>query len=125
MRLIGNDVICESGQKLTDAERRVLFGLAEGETPTEIKNAIKCDTMSLRNIEIRLMDKLGAKTKTHIVSRGFVLGVLFSRALCLILALVMSNPGIDIASDDENDWTRMGRNGRTSRTVRIRTTRNI
>lgn len=113
MRLIGDDVICESGQNLTDAESRVLFGLAEGETPTDIKNALQCDTMSLRNIEIRLMDKLGAKTKTHIVSRGFVLGVLFSRALCLMLAIGLSCPG-----DNSDDWSRLARSGRTARTVR-------
>jgi len=118
MRLIGNDVICESEQNLTDAECRVLFGLAEGETPTDIKNALQCDTMSLRNIEIRLMDKLGAKTKTHIVSRGFVLGVLFSRALCLMLALAMSHPG-----DGSDDWARLARGSRTPRTIRTRTTR--
>ncbi|HCG9411640.1 TPA: helix-turn-helix transcriptional regulator [Vibrio parahaemolyticus] len=118
MRLIGNDVICESGQNLTDAERRVFLGLAEGETPTEIKNALKCDTMSLRNLEIRLMGKLGAKTKTHIVSRAFVLGLLFSRALCLMLALALSHPG-----DGSDDWTRIARGGRTTRTIRIRTTR--
>lgn len=64
------------------------------------------------------MDKLGAKTKTHIVSRGFVLGVLFSRALCLMLALAMSHPG-----DGSDDWARLARGSRTSRTIRIRTTR--
>lgn len=118
MRLIGDDVICESGQNLTETERRILFGLAEGETPTEIKNALQCDTMSLRNIEIRLMDKLGAKTKTHIVSRGFVLGVLFSRALCLMLAIILSNP--DTGSDDWSRLARSGRSARIYRTVRIR-----
>lgn len=113
MRLIGDDVICEQGQNLTDEESRVLFGLAEGETPTEIKNALQCDTMSLRNIEIRLMGKLGAKTKTHIVSRGFVLGVLFSRALCLLLAIILGSP-----NTGSDDWTRIARSGRTARTSR-------
>ncbi|MEF1335190.1 helix-turn-helix transcriptional regulator [Vibrio rotiferianus] len=112
----GNDVICLPGQNLTKPERRVLLGLADGETPTELKIALDADNMSLRHLELNLMAKLGAKTKTHVVSRGFVLGVLVSRALCLVLAFSM-------ATDFDNNWSRIRVRSRT-RTEYSRTARN-
>lgn len=111
----GNDVICLPGQNLTNKERRVLLGLADGETPTELKVELDADNISLRHLELNLMAKLGAKTKTHIVSRGFVLGVLVSRALCFVLAFSM-------ATDFDNNWSRIRVRTRTrseiTRTVR-------
>jgi len=86
----------------------VLFGLAEGDTPSQIQSALNCDSMSLRNIEVNLMTKLGAKSKSHMISRAFVLGLLFSRTLCLLLAVALSGAG--------DDWVRIARTARTGHT---------
>ena len=84
--LTGNDVVCVPGQNLTDQERRVLFGLADGETPSEIRKAINADSSEILLIESAIRAKLGATSKPHMIARGFVLGVLLPRALCLLLA---------------------------------------
>lgn len=111
-QITGSDVIGLPGQKLTDTELRVLVGLADGETPTQLARAINADPVSLRHIERDVGAKLGAKTKPHIVTRGFVTGVLMTRALCLMLCLTM-------AFDSANDGVQV--RVRTARTLRIRT----
>lgn len=88
--ITGEDVIGISSQQLTASELRVLVGLADGETPTQISHAVHVPTASLRHIEASIQAKLGAKTKPHMISRGFTLGVLIPRALCLILAIFSS-----------------------------------
>ncbi len=113
-QITGNDVIGLPGQNLSPNELRVLVGLADGETPTQIAHAVKTDTVGLRHMERDIQGKLGGKTKTHTITRGFVTGVLITRALCLILAFSM-------AVDDGNDFTRIRTRTRTTRTVRVRT----
>lgn len=85
--IMGEDVIGMPGQNLTTDELRVLVGLADGETPTQISRAVNADKIRLRHIESHIQGKLGARTKTHMIARGFVLGVLMTRALCLMLAV--------------------------------------
>lgn len=88
MEITGEDVIGLSGQQLTTPELRVLVGLADGETPSQISQAVQVPTSSLRHIEASIQAKLGAKTKPHMIARGFTLGVLIPRALCLMLAIL-------------------------------------
>jgi DNA-binding CsgD family transcriptional regulator len=114
MQIIGNDVIGLPGQNLTEKELHALVGIADGLTPTEIATAIDTDTMQLRHIETNLRHKLGAKTKTHTVSRGFVTGVLITRALCFLLAFSM-------ALDMGDDFTRARRaRSQSTRSVQSR-----
>jgi len=112
MKQTGADIILNETHVLTEAEAAVLFGLADGKTPTEIKAALNCDNMLLRNIEINLMVKLGAKSKTHLITRAFSLGMLITRTLCLILALGQ-------VSQTPQNWTRIAR----TRPTQTRTTR--
>lgn len=88
MEITGEDVIGLSGQQLTAPELRVLVGLADGETPSQISQAVQVPASSLRHIEASIQAKLGAKTKPHMIARGFTLGVLIPRALCLMLAIL-------------------------------------
>lgn len=84
----GEDVVGVPGQALTWRELRVLVGLADGETPNTIAAAINADKVAIRYIEASIKAKLGAKTHPHMIARGFTLGVLFPRALCLLLAFL-------------------------------------
>lgn len=113
MKKIGDDIILNDSHILSEEEQQVLFGLADGKTPTEIKQSVNCDNMHLRNIEVNLMMKLGAKSKTHLISRAFSLGLLVTRTLCLILVL-----GQTFGSYN-NQWTRIA----SSRTTQTRIAR--
>lgn len=93
--ILGEDVIGVPGQNLTQQELRVLVGLANGETPSEIGADLKADTVSVRHLEASVKAKLGAKTHPHMIARGFTLGVLVPRALCLMLALLGALESID------------------------------
>lgn len=84
----GEDVIGVPGQNLTRQELQVLVGLANGETPNTIGKELDADTIAMRYIEASIKAKLGAKTHPHMIARGFTLGVLFPRALCMLLAFL-------------------------------------
>lgn len=113
-QITGNDVIGLPGQNLSYPELRALVGMADGETPTQVANATGLDLVALRHIERDIQAKLGGKSKTHTIARGFVTGVLITRALCLCLMMFM-------AIDDAGNFTRTrSRTGRTQ-IVRVRT----
>ncbi|MEQ5770033.1 hypothetical protein NFH98_20895 [Halomonas sp. H33-56] len=86
--IVGEDVIGQGGQNLTAEELTVLVMLADGATPSAIETAVNGDRAAVRQIERNLRAKLGAKTKTHTIARGFVLDVLAPRALCLLLSVL-------------------------------------
>ncbi|MBK3511294.1 hypothetical protein [Pseudomonas sp. MF6747] len=110
--VVGEDVIGFPGQNLTNDELAVLVGLANGESPSQIGAGIKADTVAMRHIESSIKSKLGAKTHPHMIARGFTLGVLCSRALCILLALssVAEHPSDALR-------TRSGRRSRTTPTA--------
>lgn len=114
----GEEVVGLPGQNLTQDELLVLTSLANGDSPNKIGACLKVDTPTLRHIESSIKAKLGAKTHPHMIARGFTLGVLFSRALCLFLAVisVAEHPG-------DTMRTRSGRRSRTvptsTRVVRV------
>lgn len=88
MEILGEDVIGRPGQSLSRAELRVLVGLADGETPGAISDATGIDRNSMRSVEAAIKAKLGAKSNPHMIARGFTLGVLLPRALCILLAFL-------------------------------------
>lgn len=81
-----DDVIAVPGQNLTPLQRDILVAMANGNSQAAILQATQLDAASLRLAELEIRDKLGAKTPGHMVARGFVLGVLLPRALCMVLA---------------------------------------
>lgn len=111
--ITGEDVIGLPGQNLTSKELRVLVGLADGETPTKIAQVVQADRTELRHIEGNIQRKLGAKTKTHMVARGFILGVLMPRALCLLLAFM----AVIGSYDEEMNRVRRPNRGRTNTNI--------
>lgn len=91
--LYGEDVIALPGQNLTETERRVLIGLADGHSPSALAAALNLGASGLRHTEASIRAKLGATTHTHMIARAFVLGVLIPRALCLMLAAINALDG--------------------------------
>lgn len=83
----GAEVIGLPGQNLTPTELRVLVGLADGEKPATIARAAGMDSDALLWVERDIQAKLGAKTKPHMIARGFLLQVLIPQALCLALCI--------------------------------------
>lgn len=103
----GQEVIGIQSQSLTDKELHILVALADGKTDREIEKELGVNvTISSRPI----FAKLGARSKTHMMSRAFLLGVLLPRALSALLCFAMVLP------DDGF------RNGRTRLRVSVRTT---
>lgn len=84
----GEEVVGVPGQNLTRNELYVLVGLADGVPPSVIGEQIQADKLTVRHLEASIKAKLGAKTHPHMIARGFTLGVLLPRALCLLLAVL-------------------------------------
>ena len=87
--ILGNEVIGIQSQSLSEKELQILVALADGKTDSEIENELDTDvTIASRPI----FAKLGARSKTHMMSRAFLLGVLLPRALSALLCLTMVLP---------------------------------
>lgn len=115
MEVTGEDVIGRPGQELTSTELLALVGLADG-VPTAILSEQLCvDQFTVNQIERAIQGKLGAKNRLHMITRGFTLGVLISRALCVLLCL-----GAALEADQDFTRPRSQRRSRSNiETVRI------
>ncbi|MNM21435.1 hypothetical protein D3C81_317950 [compost metagenome] len=115
---IGEDVIGQAGQNLTTRELIVLAGLADGLKPSEVAARVGVERDDLGDIESAIRAKLGAKSKPHMIARGFVLGVLIPRCLSLLLAMTFVAE-LDHSHDLRNRTQRRSReaNG-TARVIR-------
>lgn len=103
------DVMTQPGQNLTALELEVLGDLANGYSPSEISRRTQQPASIVRAAEINARAKLGAKTHPHMIARGFVLGVLLPRALCLLVLFMAAgdnNPAYRVR------LPRAGRSGR-------------
>lgn len=81
-----SDVIGVPGQNLSELEREILVAIANGNPQPAIMKATRTDAATFRMLELQVRAKLGAQTPGHMVSRGFILGVLLPRALCALIA---------------------------------------
>lgn len=89
--IIGNEVVASPGHGLTAKELGILLLHGEGESQTRIMVLSGMSQADLHMTEKSIRAKLGARTPTHMISRAFQLGVLASRALCLVLALASTD----------------------------------
>lgn len=121
MEIQGEDVIGLPGQALNDAELRVLVGLADGQTPNTIGALLGVDSSGFRLLERTIKAKLGAKTHPHMISRGFTLGVLIPRALCLLLSVLCAAEQSD--DSNRNQTRRSSRTAPASRLARSNVSR--
>lgn len=86
--LKSDDVLAQPGQNLTPFELTVLEAMANGNSPTAIAAATGQHPTLVRAAELNARDKLGAHTHPHMIARGFILGVLLPRALCLLVVIL-------------------------------------
>ena len=100
--LKNDDVIGMPGQNLSELEREILVAMANGNPQPAIMEATRTDPATFRMIELQVRKKLGASTPGHMVSRGFVLGVLLPRALCALIATSCA-----MANDQTSNRNRM------------------
>ncbi|MCE4058484.1 hypothetical protein [Pseudomonas sp. Au-Pse12] len=112
--LKNDDVIGAPGQNLSELEQTILVAMANGNTQPAIMEATQTDPATFRMIEMQVRKKLGASTPGHMISRGFVLGVLIPRALCLLLSTLCA---VESADDGNRNQTR--RNSRTAPASRL------
>ena len=110
MDIIGTDIIGRAGQNLTAGELRTLVAIADGLTPSQINTQLNTSTQQIRDTESQIKAKLGAKSKTHMISRGFILGVLMPSALCLFLSIMAA-----LASPDDSIRLRRQTHARSTR----------
>lgn len=103
-----DDVIGHPGQALTPEEIAHLVALANGNAPSAITVMHGTSRAAQQDLESSLRAKLAAFSKTHIIARAFVLGVIAPRALCLLLAALSIN-----ASPGDLMMTRTPRPSRT------------
>ena len=85
----GSEVIGIPGQCLSPRELRYIVSLADGETTGQTAQAVGLRIDELPFVESIVKRKFGAKTRCHMIARGFILGVLKPRALCAYTALVL------------------------------------
>ena len=113
----GDEVIGYPGQNLTEHELFVLVKTAEGFPTPVIAQELQIDEGGIRLVERNILNKLGAKNKAHMITRGFTLGVLVPQALCLMLCVMAA-----LEVDTDFNRPRSQRRSRTltehSRTVR-------
>lgn len=117
MEVTGEEVIGLPGQALSSTELLTLVGLADGVPAPIIAEQLQLDTFAVHQIERDIQQKLGAKNRLHMVTRGFTLGVLVPRALCVLLCLTAA-----LEVDHELFRPRMQRRTRTGYET-VRTTR--
>lgn len=88
MEVTGEDVLGLPGQMLTAEELNTLVGLADGIPTVKLAQQLGLDEYTVGQIERVIQRKLGARNRLHMITRGFTLGVLVPRALCLLLCVV-------------------------------------
>jgi len=88
MEVTGEDVLGLPGQTLTLEELNTLVGLADGIPTVKLAQQLGLDEHTIGQIERAIQRKLGARNRLHMITRGFTLGVLVPRALCLMLCVI-------------------------------------
>ena len=111
---INDEVMGKTGQNLSPLELKVLVDMANGNSLRDIQESTQTDSATLRIVELQIRNKLGAKTPSHMIARGFTLGVLIPRALCLLLSVLCATEHTD---DSNRNQTR--RNSRTTPASRL------
>ncbi|EKH9212940.1 hypothetical protein PAQ92_004730 [Vibrio parahaemolyticus] len=89
------DIIVKPDFQLDEEQLAVLASYANGLDYFDICQALELSPAELKTIELDIRARLDANTTPHMISRAWQLGVLTSRALCLVLVLVTSFHALD------------------------------
>lgn len=90
-----SDVIVNPKFGLDEEQLAVLEGYANGLDEFDIRQVLELTPAELKTIELDVRARLNANTTPHMISRAWQLGVLASRALCLVLVMVTSFHALD------------------------------
>ncbi|ENQ8056895.1 hypothetical protein NAL94_23770 (plasmid) [Vibrio alginolyticus] len=90
-----SDVIVNTEFGLDEEQLAVLEGYANGLDEFDIRQVLELTPAELKTIELDVRARLNANTTPHMISRAWQLGVLASRALCLVLVMVTSFHALD------------------------------
>lgn len=90
-----SDVIVNHKFGLDEEQLAVLEGYANGLDEFDIRQVLELTPAELKTIELDVRARLNANTTPHMISRAWQLGVLASRALCLVLVMVTSFHALD------------------------------
>ncbi|WP_136487849.1 hypothetical protein [Vibrio sp. H11] len=89
-------IIQAKNTPLLDAEQlEVLTRYANGQDEFDVKHSLGISQAELATIDKDIQARLSAHTKMHMISRAWQLGILTTRALCLMLVLVTSFHALD------------------------------
>ncbi|EGQ7740945.1 hypothetical protein CS268_RS23395 [Vibrio parahaemolyticus] len=80
---------------LDEEQLAMLEGYANGLDEFDIRQVLELTPAELKTIELDVRARLNANTTPHMISRAWQLGVLASRALCLVLVMVTSFHALD------------------------------
>ena len=112
-----SDVIANSNY-LDEEQLAVLASYANGLDNFDICQALDISPAELKTVELDIQGKLNAATTPHMISRAWQLGILASRALCLVLVLVTSLHTLDPSMSRVRTPMRNTRNPTTIARVR-------
>lgn len=91
MELHGPNLKAIPGYGLTARELGMMLLLAEGATNAEIEQMTGMKSIDRAAAETSIKKKLGARTQANMIARAFSLGIIASRALCLLLAVLSAD----------------------------------
>lgn len=91
MELCGPNFKANPGHGLTARELGMMLLLAEGATNGEIEQMTGMKSIDRTAAETSIKKKLGARTQANMIARAFSLGIIASRALCLLLAVLSAD----------------------------------
>ena len=100
-------LIITPAQNLTQPEINLLACMAEGYTTPEQAQAMGLHEEALPLIEGRIRNKLGARTKAHMISRAFLLGVLRPRHLMVLGVAAVIGYSAVIYLDHDRETTEL------------------
>ncbi|MNH76139.1 hypothetical protein D3C73_284020 [compost metagenome] len=91
MKLHGPNIIATPGHGLNDRELGLMLLHAEGATTDEIERMTGMRAIDRAEAEASIRRKIGARTQPHMIARAFSLGILATRAMCLLLAVLSAD----------------------------------
>lgn len=114
--LNGREFSAMPGHGLATKELGFLLLHCEGALSQDIEQITGMNSVEQMRVERSIMTKLEARTRSHMISRAFSLGIIMSRVICFVLACL----SVDYHDSIKNRTPMKG--GRpTSVLVRIKT----
>lgn len=89
--LNGREFSATPGHGLAAKELGFLLLHCEGALSQDIEQITGMNSAEQIRVERSIMTKLSARTRSHMISRAFSLGIIMSRVICLVLACLSAD----------------------------------